>query len=180
MGGTDEESNLVRLTAREHFVCHLLLVKMTNGRFHYLMKNATVRFKKDLMTSRQYETVRRYRSESASYFQKGVPKSKEHKEKIRQSHLNLSPEKRARQLAGQKIKTKETRENMRRAALSRNPEHNIKIGLAQKGKKVSQESKDKLKSTLANTPPVTCPHCGKTGRLNGFIRWHFDKCKLKT
>lgn len=27
MGGTDDKSNLVKLTAKEHFICHLLLVK---------------------------------------------------------------------------------------------------------------------------------------------------------
>lgn len=31
LGGTNIKDNLVSLTAREHFVCHLLLTKMTNG-----------------------------------------------------------------------------------------------------------------------------------------------------
>ena len=31
LGGTDNQENLVILTAREHFVCHLLLTKMTVG-----------------------------------------------------------------------------------------------------------------------------------------------------
>lgn len=31
LGGTDERSNLVKLTAREHFICHLLLVRMLSG-----------------------------------------------------------------------------------------------------------------------------------------------------
>ncbi len=30
--GTNDSSNLARLTAKEHFVCHLLLTKMTTGR----------------------------------------------------------------------------------------------------------------------------------------------------
>ena len=30
MGGSNKKTNLVKLTAREHFVCHLLLTKMTN------------------------------------------------------------------------------------------------------------------------------------------------------
>ena len=28
LGGTDDKSNLVKLTAKEHFICHLLLTKM--------------------------------------------------------------------------------------------------------------------------------------------------------
>ena len=31
LGGTDDKDNLVVLTAREHFVCHLLLPKMLKG-----------------------------------------------------------------------------------------------------------------------------------------------------
>ncbi len=31
LGGTNERENIVALTARQHFVCHLLLVKMTTG-----------------------------------------------------------------------------------------------------------------------------------------------------
>lgn len=37
LGGTNEKSNLVSLTAREHFVCHLLLVKMTSGKDQHKM-----------------------------------------------------------------------------------------------------------------------------------------------
>jgi hypothetical protein len=32
LGGLDDKSNLVDLTAREHFICHLLLRKMTTGK----------------------------------------------------------------------------------------------------------------------------------------------------
>jgi ribosomal protein S17E len=31
LGGNDSEENLVNLTAKEHFICHLLLTKMTTG-----------------------------------------------------------------------------------------------------------------------------------------------------
>jgi len=31
LGGNNLDSNLVSLTAREHFICHRLLVKMTSG-----------------------------------------------------------------------------------------------------------------------------------------------------
>lgn len=36
LGGTDEKSNLVNLSAREHFICHLLLAKMySEGTINY-------------------------------------------------------------------------------------------------------------------------------------------------
>jgi len=45
LGGTNNKSNLVRLTAREHFVCHLLLVKMTVGEYNTKMRRAVGMFK---------------------------------------------------------------------------------------------------------------------------------------
>lgn len=102
-----------------------------------------------------------------SNFWKGKPKSEEQKEKIRQSHLNLSPEKRAHQLAGQKIKTDSMRENMRKAALNRDDSHNQKI-------------RNSLKDSFAKMPIAICPHCLKSGKGKNFSRWHFDKCKFRT
>lgn len=40
LGGSDASENLVKLTAREHFVAHALLVKFTSGADRYKMANA--------------------------------------------------------------------------------------------------------------------------------------------
>lgn len=41
LGGNDNQDNLVKLSAREHFICHLLLVKMyPTGQSHYKMIRA--------------------------------------------------------------------------------------------------------------------------------------------
>jgi len=40
LGGTNDKNNLVRLTAREHFLCHWLLTKMTSGKQRYKMLHA--------------------------------------------------------------------------------------------------------------------------------------------
>ena len=39
-GGSNDPANLVKLTLREHFVCHLLLVRMTEGKFRTKMNYA--------------------------------------------------------------------------------------------------------------------------------------------
>ena len=44
LGGTNEVTNLVYLTPREHFVCHLLLTKFTDGRDKKLMDFAVGKF----------------------------------------------------------------------------------------------------------------------------------------
>jgi hypothetical protein len=40
LGGNNAKSNIVNLTAREHFICHLLLTKMTIGNAMYKMIHA--------------------------------------------------------------------------------------------------------------------------------------------
>jgi hypothetical protein len=55
MGGTDDKSNLVELTAREHYVCHLLLPKMTDGENHYKMIYAYT-----IMSGRKIYGARKY------------------------------------------------------------------------------------------------------------------------
>ena len=62
LGGTDNPKNLAYLTPREHFIAHLLLLKITEGsnkcKMAYAvnrMRNTTNKYK---ITSRQYETIR--------------------------------------------------------------------------------------------------------------------------
>lgn len=71
LGGSDDKDNLVNLTAREHFICHWLLVKMTEGesraRMIYALngmkaKNRYQHRYSSSITARVYE---RYRIEHA-------------------------------------------------------------------------------------------------------------------
>lgn len=55
MGGSDESSNLVDLTAREHFICHLLLPKMTEGEHYHKMLRAYV-----IMSGREIYGSKKY------------------------------------------------------------------------------------------------------------------------
>jgi hypothetical protein len=40
LGGDSSKSNIAKLTPREHFICHLLLTKMTDGNNMYKMRHA--------------------------------------------------------------------------------------------------------------------------------------------
>ena len=44
LDGDNSKENLVKLTAREHFVCHLLLTKMVTGPARFKMLSAVTRF----------------------------------------------------------------------------------------------------------------------------------------
>lgn len=64
LGGTNSKLNLVKLTAREHFICHVLLTKMTKGEDNKKMRRALGLFKmvtskvQRPLTSTQYQIIR--------------------------------------------------------------------------------------------------------------------------
>ena len=70
MGGDNSVENIVKLTAREHFVCHLLLPKMTTGLHRYKMVHAIWQLsicnkngKRHRPSSRIYENLKKQRRE---------------------------------------------------------------------------------------------------------------------
>lgn len=56
LGGTDEKDNLTYLTAREHFICHWLLVKMTVGEARSKMIYALQGMRAQNNSQQRYET----------------------------------------------------------------------------------------------------------------------------
>lgn len=84
LGGSNDDDNLVRLTAREHFICHLLLTKMLEGEakakmvfaahnmLHWRKSNAPK------IGSRTYQSLK----EAFSKAQKGKLVSEETRQKI--------------------------------------------------------------------------------------------------
>lgn len=61
LGGNDEESNLICLTPKEHFICHKLLVKMCQGRNKQKMGWAYHRMMfSNSKNSNQYDKNRRW------------------------------------------------------------------------------------------------------------------------
>jgi hypothetical protein len=70
LDGPDTAENLVDLTAREHFICHWLLVKMTTGEDHWKMVNALRMMKAEKLGQKRYHTkitARVYESLKSEY-----------------------------------------------------------------------------------------------------------------
>jgi hypothetical protein len=74
LGGDNSKENLVKLTAREHFICHLLLVKMVKTKAHrrsmsfalITMKRSNGGGRKASINSKQFELARKIASENIS------------------------------------------------------------------------------------------------------------------
>jgi hypothetical protein len=93
LGGSNKKDNLVKLTAREHFICHLLLVRMTVGHSQILMKFAVGKFiqvapnQHRTFTSWEYKKIR----ESISQARTGKKHSDESKQKMSETRKGRTP-----------------------------------------------------------------------------------------
>ena len=162
MGGTNEPENLVKLTAREHYLCHWLLAKHYNNKqlwaaFSMMIQSSTNHSR--IISGRMFERAKIARSKSVTgknnpmYGKPSACKShsEETKEKIRQSKLG-------------KKRTPFTR-------MSPTEETRLKMSQAKKGK-----PNTKLKGRVMEK--YTCPHCNKVvGGVSNFRRYHGDNCK---
>ena len=90
MGGPDTSSNLVKLTPREHLLCHLLLLKMTDGQnlfkmtcaMNLMMHNTNQKLGRTRVTTRKYDSARFYAR---------VEFSEEHRHKISEAAKRRDP-----------------------------------------------------------------------------------------
>lgn len=137
LGGSNDISNIAELTAREHFICHRLLVKMTTGDDKRKMAWAVKRMitginkhqKRYIPLSKKYEHVRVHTNK--------IIKGWSHTEETKK-HLS-------KVLTGRKF----TEETIQKMSLSRKgkkqPEHvAYRLRTANLGKPMSEESKKKL------------------------------------
>jgi len=90
LGGTNDKDNLVNLSAREHFICHLLLTKMySEGSLNYykmikafmMMLNAKSQNQERFLSSRRYEVLKEAFSKAQSISQSGQNNSQYGKNK---------------------------------------------------------------------------------------------------
>jgi hypothetical protein len=147
----------ILLTAKEHFICHLLLTKMTDD---YRMKFAFVRLShKSLgqerikLTSNMYEYVKKCNSIATSQRSSGSghwnygkkhkkstidklkkPKSEEHKRKLSEVRKGKEPWNKGKK----NVYSEETLNKMRKP---KTEEHKKNLSLSRKGKKVKPFSK---------------------------------------
>lgn len=188
LGGTNDTSNLVLLTAREHYVCHKLLTKFTVGEAKKKMYCAMWAFNKksknqqrQVLNSRDYEYVRSYISKTFSKDRKGkhlvgTRLSDEHKAKV------------SKALKG-KPKSEKTKQRMKENWHTRGPrsaEHCRALSEANKGRINSEETRKKMSAAKKGINPVhtqvrwTCEHCDKSGvGISNYNRWHGNNCKRK-
>lgn len=176
LNGTNNPDNLVKLTAREHFVCHMLLVKMTESKEKTKMSYALWRLcnvGKYNINSNTYEKLRENHSKFVSDQKTGVkrnPFSKDARKRMSEAQkgkkMNFSPEGvLARKMGMLKLKGRPTWNKGKKNPYS---EETLKL--------MSESFSKRMKGVPKKKSP--CKHCGNLFAPNMINRFHNDNCKF--
>lgn len=149
LGGNNSKNNLIKLTAREHFICHWLLTKMTTEKSKLKMMAglwmmSTVKnehHQRYKVNSRTYEIIRKNAAKEFSKNLTGRKLSDEtkkkisqtRKEKIKNGEITVNENKEKYKIISEKRKGKNLSEQTK-----------VKIGNSHRGKSISQEQKEYL------------------------------------
>lgn len=196
MGGSNKKDNLVKLTAREHFICHWLLFRQyrTSKLAHaWFCMCRTSENQSRYCTSKQYEYARTAHSNAVSKQMKGVGNPFYGKKHTKKSIAKII-------LANKNhIKTQEVIDNWVEK-VAKNPkstEHRSKIG--RKGLTMLQNiyTMKIIRVPLIEVGVIydilewvnprklnpeikfKCEHCEMVTTKSNLTRWHNDNCKRK-
>ena len=161
LGGDDSEMNLVLLTAKEHFVCHLLLTKMVEGRAKFQMIKAlhmmTISTKyQHRINSSTYASLKAKAAEAHSVLTKGKPK---HSAETRLK-MSIAAKGRPSPNLGKKLTPEQSQqrsEQIRKAftdgARKVSEETKAKISRGNTGKRRTDETKARMSDSARRRPP---------------------------
>jgi len=162
LNGNDSPDNLVELTAREHFICHLLLIKMVAGKDKAKMIHASWQ-----MANQENQHQIRTKVNSSTYALLRESFSKAHSQWLKDN----------RHLIKEKVDKYWTEENRKI--------HAEKISKATKGKVVAESTKEKhrnkvwsdkaIETRLNNCLKAAQSRKGKTWKLINGKRVYFNK-----
>jgi len=176
LGGDNSDENLIRLTAREHFLCHLLLPKMLSGVakrnmtfaiWSMLNRDHSRQRSRHKVNSHIYSRLKIQIAQASSELHKGKSKSEETKRKISEKAKGrVSPNKGKPMTAEQREKLSIAHKGKTispivvakilesRKHYTHSEETKQKIGRAHKGKTqiVSEETKQKISNSLKGRP----------------------------
>jgi len=190
---TKEEKNIIRLSAKEHFICHLLLIKFTKDKDYFKMCKALSKMThqynhKRNFTSGYYAIAKTAHSAAMrlnnpsknenvklklSAMSKRRKHSEETKRKISLANLGRIAPNKGKIMGPRSEETKKKISNKKKGNFL-SEEHKIKLSELKTGKKRGNYKRHK------EYERIQCIHCGISSIPSNINRWHNDKCKNKS
>jgi len=169
LGGSDDTSNIVKLTAREHFICHWLLTKFTTG----INKGKMIKALSLMRSETKYQ--KRYSTKITARVYENI--KVEHAEIIRKQNTGWQPTKEQRQKISES-KMGKTRDSLPDLWFKKMRERYKGEDNPMYGKTHSAESKRKMSESAKGRKAkrTVCEHCEKDVAINIYKQWHGDKC----
>jgi hypothetical protein len=158
IGGSNDKTNLVLLTAREHYIAHKLLCEIypDNIKLHYAMWamiNGVTKRTDYRVSSRDYDRIKQ-----------------NHVVAVRKTHTN-------------KIVSIETRNKQSNIRLNAERVACRYCNVISDIGNINRWHNDNCKDNPANVPNIhiqhTCEYCDIRTTKTNIIRWHNNKCKFK-
>lgn len=181
LGGSDLKENKILLTAKEHFICHKLLVeiypeekKLIYAVFFLSVSKGSSGKRDYVVGAREYERI------------KTIVAAQWSKDRSGENNSNFG------NFWSQEKKDQKSKDMKGLMAGEKNPRYKAnvtqetrnKIGdgnrgkvAANKGVSMSKIQVQKLINIAKNREKVECPYCGAIMDKANAYRWHFDNCK---
>lgn len=199
MGGSNEKNNLVRLTAKQHYMAHWLLYKIykTSELVHawHSMSRIGIGQEERSINSRLFEYCKRERSKILSENSKGNKNNfygKKHSDGTKKRLSEINKGKKTISQQGmrswvEKVAKKPNSELQRQTVIDRNKNfitlqniHTLEKVYIERDKKPEYDSEIWVNSRkITPEKRATCKYCGFVSNSGNIKRWHNENCKMK-
>lgn len=184
--GDYKHKNIALLTAKEHYIVHLLLCEI-------YPKSDKLKYALFAMINQTTGHVNRYTPSALTYERlreqfinvlKSTPKTEAHIKAAKEA-VNRPEVKKAKSDKLKNVrKTEEHKKNLKKRWQNEETRQWIvnKMKESCKDPKVIENRRRASilgNEKMKNMPDVVCPHCGKIGKRPRIIQWHFDNCKYR-
>lgn len=169
LGGPDAKENLVLLTAKEHYICHMLLIKIhQNDKHNYIkclrafMMMKPKHYHNRPFSSRQFDKIK-----NVLYGKNGLSVGKNHQSygQKRSAETRQKQSESAKRIA----RSEEGRERRKQLALSKSPEERELIRQKILGQKRTAEQRENISKAHQGQKMNELHHYSKPVSINGTV-----------